>query len=253
MQHFLNNYRVTLLAAAGATETQITVPEDDAARLVGLGNGDHYSLTYAERNAAGKEVAWEIIHVTGRSGGVLDVQRGREGTEPLEIPEGAELQMRLTAGTVSGLVSQLASHTQALADLEARVAALEHDPYAPQTLTTTLAGSSYVVGYTKGLPGRVISPTGITVPGHGDFEVANAQVFADTPRRFVLIFEGAFPPEAISSVDVMGVGLLTFESVNFAINEQDGANFYTVYEWNVASTDWLESIGQDRTLEIHFA
>lgn len=117
MQLYLNNFSTTLVAPAEAGA--LSVPAADAERLVGLGGGAYYCLTAVQRNEQGREVAWEIFRVTGRSGGTLTVTRAQEGTTALDLPAGTELHMRLTAAALTSLQAQIESLSKRVAELEA--------------------------------------------------------------------------------------------------------------------------------------
>ncbi len=119
MQLFLNNFSTSLAAAAGEDALQLSIPAADAGMLTGLGGANYYQLTAILRDAQGRESAWEVVRVIARNSGLLTVVRAQEGTTPLALPAGTELQLRLTAGTLVALQTQI----QALSD---RLAALEN-------------------------------------------------------------------------------------------------------------------------------
>lgn len=102
MQLTLNNWATTLVAPAPAASPEMTVAAPEAARLGSVGAGDYYAATLA-RVVGGVEVAWEIVHVTGISAGVLTVERGKEGTAALDWLEGESISLRVTAGLIQDL------------------------------------------------------------------------------------------------------------------------------------------------------
>ncbi|MCY1343614.1 hypothetical protein D9M68_254110 [compost metagenome] len=102
MQRFINNWSAPLLAAAGQSADELHISPDLAEQLVGLDEGDHYLVTAALLEGR-VETAWEVIRVTGRAGGVLSVEREQEGTDALDLPVGAVISARPTAGTLQGL------------------------------------------------------------------------------------------------------------------------------------------------------
>ncbi len=75
MQLFINNWATMLTAPAGASAGTFSVPLADAAKLTGLGAGDHYLLTLAEVDGNGLETAWETVKVTASAAGVLTALR----------------------------------------------------------------------------------------------------------------------------------------------------------------------------------
>ncbi|MDP2746207.1 SGNH/GDSL hydrolase family protein [Pseudomonas sp.] len=102
MQRFINNWAATLAAPAASAAPELTISADKAAELVGLGAGDYYLLTLA-KVVDGAEVDWEIVKVTGAASGVLDVERGQEGTAELEWLTGEPISARFTAGSADEL------------------------------------------------------------------------------------------------------------------------------------------------------
>lgn len=103
MQRFINNWSTVLTAPATASAVSLSVPLADAAKLSGLGGGDHYLLTLAALDGAGIEIAWEIVKVTGAAAGVLTVQRAQEGTTALEWESASVISARATKGTLEEL------------------------------------------------------------------------------------------------------------------------------------------------------
>lgn len=103
MQLFINNWSAVLTAPATASAVSLSVPLADAAKLTGLGAGDHYLLTLAALDGAGIEIAWEIVKVTGAAAGVLTVQRAQEGTTALEWTSASVISARATKGTLEEL------------------------------------------------------------------------------------------------------------------------------------------------------
>lgn len=103
MQLFINNWSAVLTAPATASAVSLSVPLADAAKLTGLGAGDHYLLTLAALDGAGIEIAWEIVKVTGAAAGVLTVQRAQEGTTAIEWESASVISARATKGTLEEL------------------------------------------------------------------------------------------------------------------------------------------------------
>lgn len=100
MQQFIDNWSATLLASATAADVTMSVEPAQAALLAGLGGGNFYYLTLVDRNAEGVEVAWDIVTVTGRIGGVLDVTRSATARA---WPAGTVIEARLTAAALAAL------------------------------------------------------------------------------------------------------------------------------------------------------
>lgn len=102
MQRFINNWSATLTAPATSGDLTLSVTPAEAAKLVGLGSGDHYVLTLTEI-VDGQETAWEIVKVTANAAGVLTVERGQEDTTAFAWSVGASISARATAGTLEEL------------------------------------------------------------------------------------------------------------------------------------------------------
>ena len=100
MQQFIDNWSATLLASATAADVTMSVEPAQAALLAGLVGGNFYHLTLVDRNAEGVEIAWDIVTVTGRAGGVLDVTRS---ATVRAWPAGTVIEARLTAEAMEAL------------------------------------------------------------------------------------------------------------------------------------------------------
>lgn len=143
MQLWINNWSATLAAELPAGAGQLTIDPAAAALLVGVGGDHYYLLTLAALDENVQEVAWEIVKVTGTSGGVLDVQRAQEGTTDQAWSIGARLSLRMTAGSLARLrdtAAQVTAVLQSLAELQARVAALEGGNVPANALTDQQGG-----------------------------------------------------------------------------------------------------------------
>lgn len=103
MQLFINNWSAVLTAPATASAVSLSVPLADAAKLIGLGTGDHYLLTLAEVDGNGLETAWEIVKVTGAASGALTVLRAQEGTVARDWAAASAISGRATKGTLEAL------------------------------------------------------------------------------------------------------------------------------------------------------
>ncbi|MVW75400.1 collagen-like domain-containing protein [Pseudomonas xionganensis] len=101
-QQFLNNWSATLALPAAAAAPELTIEPAKAALLGTLTPGDHYAATLA-RVVEGAETAWEVVHITAITGGVLTVERGQEGTTALDWEAGEGISLRVTKGTLEDL------------------------------------------------------------------------------------------------------------------------------------------------------
>ncbi|WEW97692.1 hypothetical protein P3T65_26260 [Pseudomonas nitroreducens] len=117
---FINNFLTQLTGQLLAGAGGLPISSDALARL-GPGLGGEYLLTITSSLDPLQQTAFEIVRVTF-SGGAAVLQRGREGTSDQTWPAGAFVYASVTAGL--------------LADLEARLAALEAGGGLPDNLLT---------------------------------------------------------------------------------------------------------------------
>lgn len=94
-----NNAASRLAASIGAADTTINL-------LAGTGSafplpeaGDWFPLTLIKPNGE-----YEIVHCTGRTGEVLTVERGQEGTAGKAFAAGDRVELRLTAETLTTML-----------------------------------------------------------------------------------------------------------------------------------------------------
>lgn len=90
-----NNAVSTLAAAAGATDTTLTIQAADAGLFASPGAGEYQPLTLL---GAG---VMEICRIVGRSGGVLTVERGTSGYAALSWPSGTRVASYITAESMN--------------------------------------------------------------------------------------------------------------------------------------------------------
>lgn len=117
---FINNFLTQLTGQLLAGAVGLPISSDALARL-GPGLGGEYLLTITGSLDPLQQTAFEVVRVTF-SGGAAVLQRGREGTSDQTWPAGAFVYSSVTAGL--------------LADLEARLAALEAGGGLPDNLLT---------------------------------------------------------------------------------------------------------------------
>jgi hypothetical protein len=99
---FINNWSVVLLSDLLSDATSITVNSADAIALGTIAAGDHYVATLTDDISA--PARKEIIHITGVSGNVLTVERGKESTNAAGFFTGDLLMANVTAGLLGEFV-----------------------------------------------------------------------------------------------------------------------------------------------------
>jgi len=101
---FANNASSTLSSSILATDTSLSVAGADAGKFPSLLADDWFPLTIVD-NAGNME----IVKVTARSGAMLTVERGQEGTAPKAFVVGSKCDLRLTAAALAALRDDLGS------------------------------------------------------------------------------------------------------------------------------------------------
>lgn len=93
---FANNATTTIASGIVSTDTSITVVGSSGGLFPSAGGADYF---YATLNNAANDI--EIVKVTARSGDVMTVLRGQDGTVALDWIGGDKFELRLTAKAVS--------------------------------------------------------------------------------------------------------------------------------------------------------
>lgn len=96
---FANFATTTLQSAITAAATSITVASADASRFPAPGANQWFPLALVD--AAGNV---ELVRATARSGAVITVTRGQEGTTARAFPAGARVDLRVTAAMLLALL-----------------------------------------------------------------------------------------------------------------------------------------------------
>lgn len=102
-QLFINNCSSRLTAAINASATSIGVTAGDGARFAAAGtlSTTNYLIGTLVKVSGYREVAWEIVKITGRSTDTLTIVRAQEGTTALSFSAGDVIDIRLTAAGVN--------------------------------------------------------------------------------------------------------------------------------------------------------
>lgn len=103
---FVNNATSSLLGNIGPTDTALALLNGDGAKYPSPTTG--YAFLATIEDSSGNV---EIVECTGRTGDILTVVRGREGTAARSFTAGAALEARTTAGTLSYLDWQSVKNT----------------------------------------------------------------------------------------------------------------------------------------------
>ena len=94
---FSNNCRGYLAVQLSSSGTEITV--QNGAPFPTPSGDDFYYLTLVGGSPV--ETSWEVVKVTGKSGNILTVERGIDGTSAQIWPVDTMIEMRLTAAMAS--------------------------------------------------------------------------------------------------------------------------------------------------------
>lgn len=114
---FANHASALLATPIGLDDTEIAVQFGFGSRFPSLSAGDWYPLVLID--AAGNH---EIMRATGRTGDVITVLRGREGTAPHSFAAGARAALRLTRAAIDAIYEELrAEHDADIARLEGKL------------------------------------------------------------------------------------------------------------------------------------
>jgi len=98
--NYANNAFAVLNGAISNVATAITLATGQGARFP----ASEFRVTLIGYDGSGNENAWEICHCTSRSGDVLTVTRGQEGTTAVSWGNATRIENRITAGTMNLLL-----------------------------------------------------------------------------------------------------------------------------------------------------
>ncbi|EQM66121.1 hypothetical protein QYE80_08075 [Pseudomonas tohonis] len=232
MQRFINNWSAILLQPAAAADTEIVIAPELAAQLDGLGAGDHYVITLAQRDETGNETAWEIVRATARAAGTLTVLRQQEGTvAPTFWPVGTLVSIRLTRDWAESILL--------------RLAALESPPEFALSIGVGADSETSDRGFTLGGGYGTCTPASFTLQDFGEQQLTIVVFFGDD---FYLEFSGnQVPQAALASVEVEGVGTLLGSVAGYGY---DSGAQSTWFQWDGVGNVWPD--GESRTVTLRF-
>lgn len=100
-QLFANNASSALAAGITAIATSIQLTTATGSVFPNPVAPDYFLATLVGIDANGNEIEWEIVKVTARTGDMLAVLRGQEGTTAAVWGVGTKIELRFTAGGMS--------------------------------------------------------------------------------------------------------------------------------------------------------
>ena len=109
---FSNNASTTLFSAVTVGDTQIVVSPGGGSLFPELTDGNFFMITVVD--AQGN---LEIMCVTSRNVDTFTVNRAQENTPARAFPEGSVVELRLTAGSIGEIASQLTTDILAATQL----------------------------------------------------------------------------------------------------------------------------------------
>lgn len=109
---FSNNASTTLFSAVTVNDTQIVVSPGGGSLFPELTDGNFFMITVVD--AQGN---LEIMGVTSRNVDTFTVKRAQENTPARAFPEGSVVELRLTAGSIGEIASQLTTDILAATQL----------------------------------------------------------------------------------------------------------------------------------------
>lgn len=107
--NYSNNAFSVIVGAITNADTIIALAAGTGSRFP----ASDFRATLVGYDANGNEDAWEIVHCSSRSGDVLTVTRGQEGTSAAAWGNGARIENRVTAGSMAALEPTITPGTTA--------------------------------------------------------------------------------------------------------------------------------------------
>jgi hypothetical protein len=132
---FKNNAVSTLNGSIAATDTVISIQSGDVSLFPVPQTGESFLLTIEDRSQS--PFLREIVECTGVSGNLFTVVRGQEDTTPQAFNSGVYVANRLTAGTLTDLISAANSTAPVY------IGAYTEAPTTMPNGTTLIIGSLY--------------------------------------------------------------------------------------------------------------
>lgn len=103
---FTNRATSLLAGSITADDTAIALASGTGARFPSLSGSEWFPIA-----AVAADGGYEIMRATARAGDVVTVQRGQEGTEARVFDAGALIDLRLTAGALAAIITDMLTNT----------------------------------------------------------------------------------------------------------------------------------------------
>lgn len=104
-QLFANNVASVTVGSITANATTLKVAQGNS--FPSPAGGDYFLATLVGLDNNGNENAWEIVKVTARSSNTLTIVRAQENTMAKTWPDSTRIEIRLTAGILSEILTEL--------------------------------------------------------------------------------------------------------------------------------------------------
>jgi hypothetical protein len=251
--HLANNAASVLTSSISSAATTLVIALADASKfptLIGVGD---YFIAVLEDDTVNPPVL-EIVKVTARTSNTLTVTRAQEGTAAAGFPVGATFSLRLTAGSISSLLTEnpiVIPNNFITTGMLQDGAVASPKIYAPDIIaivqgqTTWVTGTNIVSGVT--LTGVPVMAGGLTVNA-GTITATSAKLNAGD-----VSIAGTISLAAPLPVADGGTGATTFTSNGALIGNGTGAVTALAPGpvWDVIvsnGTNWVSQ--QSNTLQI---
>lgn len=139
MQRFVNNFFAQLTGALAAGGSVLPISTEAAAKLP-MAAGDHYLLTLVGTLDPSQQTVVEIVKATPGAGGAIALERAQESTGATSWPADTWVFCSMTAGTLGGLFSTLATHSGVIADQADLIGLLQESISGQSALISQMQG-----------------------------------------------------------------------------------------------------------------
>ena len=241
--NFVNNYAEQVALPVGVTSLELD-----------LFNG-HYRLTISDGRGA-QATRYEHLDVV-MQGGIATLQRGQEGSDEQDWPDGSWIYCSVTAGVLTGLQQQIAELAYRVTALEQ--ANIERREFIVGVQRFTFGPDAYETGYSAAGLSRYypwlgsISPETIDLPSHGTLGVFGMFVWrmdASTAYFLLSIESDLGGAGGMASIDVEGVGQFDFSAATRSVALADGLGEYSQFSWLIEAEDWSDGVQRTVTITL---